>query len=484
MIHNEGRRKWHRPPWGNLRPEIKIRIKIKIKIKIKTTSPKAGGVPPVPPAPPVCHCMNNRTARGPVACLTDATFPKILKRVRHLPEQQGYCRPARAFLRSLSVLPFVPWVTQLMSREAIFRSSVSYFLGPIGSYLDDPTVTEIMVNRFDEVYIERQGRLERTDASFPSEDVLLSAVRNVAQWVGREIDHKNPILDARLPDGSRVHAIVPPGARRGTCLTIRKFHQGGLTLDQLIRYGSLSVAAREFLELAVVLHKNIIISGGTGTGKTSLLGAVSRAIPTGERVVVIEDTSEIKLEQDHCIYLEVQRGNERGEGALSIRDLFVSSLRMRPDRIIVGEVRGGEALDMVQSMLSGHSGSLSTVHANSARDAVTRLETLSLMSDVKLPVYVARAQVASAIHLIVQVARFVEDGSRKVTRITEVHGLGDDQQYELLDLFECHLAGKDDQGRLIAQLQPTGQLPSFAAEPYEQGLDDRIRHSAPLWRRP
>ncbi len=368
-----------------------------------------------------------------------------------------------------------------MSREAIFQSSVSYFLSPIGFFLEDESVSEIMVNRFDEVYIERDGRLEKTDARFASEDALLSAVRNVAQWVGRELDHKNPVLDARLPDGSRVHAISSPGARRGTCLTIRKFRSGGLTLDDLIAFGSLSEAAREFLELCVRLHKNIIISGGTGTGKTSLLGAVSKAVPEGERIVVIEDTSEIKLNQEHCIYLEVQRGNERGEGVLTIRDLFVSSLRMRPDRIIVGEVRGGEALDMVQSMLSGHSGSLSTVHANSARDAVTRLETLSMMSDVQLPVYVARAQVASAIHLIVQLSRFVEDGSRKVTRITEVHGLDQAGQYELHDLFTCHMRGKDKQGRLVASLDHTGTLPTFASEPHEQGMDEHIEHSRPLW---
>ncbi len=371
-----------------------------------------------------------------------------------------------------------------MSREAIFQSSVSYFLSPIGFFLQDESVSEIMVNRFDEIYVERGGRLEKTDARFASEDALLSAVRNVAQWVGREIDEKNPILDARLPDGSRVHAISPPGARRGTCLTIRKFHHGGLTLDDLIAFGSLSPAAREFLEICVRLHKNTIISGGTGTGKTSLLGAVSLAVPEGERIVVIEDTSEIKLKQEHCIYLEVQRGNDRGEGALTIRDLFVSSLRMRPDRIIVGEVRGGEALDMVQSMLSGHSGSLSTVHANSARDAVIRLETLSLMSDVQIPIYVARAQVASAIHLIVQLSRFVEDGSRKVTRITEVHGLDSDGQYELHDLFTSHLQGKDPQGKLIASLDATGTLPTFATEPYEQGMDDLIDHSRALWKQP
>jgi pilus assembly protein CpaF len=368
-----------------------------------------------------------------------------------------------------------------MSREAIFQSSVSYFLSPIGFFLDDDSVSEIMVNRYDQIYVEREGRLEKTDVRFASEDALLSAVRNVAQWVGREIDHKNPVLDARLPDGSRVHAISAPGSRRGTCLTIRKFRFGGLTMDHLIEFGSLSPAAREFLEICVRLHKNIIISGGTGTGKTSLLGAVSAAIPEEERIVVIEDTSEIKLNQEHCIYLEVQRGNDEGEGALTIRDLFVSSLRMRPDRIIVGEVRGGEALDMVQSMLSGHTGSLSTVHANSARDAVTRLETLSLMSDVKLPVYVARAQVASAIHLVVQLSRFVEDGSRKVTRITEIDGLDHQGNYRLHDLFTCHMHGKDAQGKLKASLEPTGELPTFAREPFQQGMDDRIRLSRGLW---
>lgn len=370
-----------------------------------------------------------------------------------------------------------------MSREAIFESSVSYFLSPIGSFLKDESVSEVMVNRFDEIYVERDGRLEKTDSRFASEDALLSAVRNVAQWVGRELDYKNPVLDARLPNGSRVHAICPPSARRGTCLTIRKFRFGGLTLNDWIALGSLSEAASEFLELCVRLHKNIIISGGTGTGKTSLLGSVSRAVPEGERIVVIEDTSEIKLKQDHCIYLEVQRGNERGEGALGIRDLFVSSLRMRPDRIIVGEVRGGEALDMMQSMLSGHTGSLSTVHANSTRDALIRLEMLSLMSDVELPVYVARAQVASAIHLVVQLSRFVEDGSRRVTRISEVHGLNDSGQYDVRDLFTCHMEGRDEQGKLIARLEPTGTLPTFTSEPYEQGMDEYVKHSRAVWQR-
>jgi len=368
-----------------------------------------------------------------------------------------------------------------MSRQEVFEASVEYFLRPIGEFLRDETITEVMVNRYDQIFIERGGRLYPTTVTFDSEDALLSAVHNVAQWVGRDINRDRPILDARLPNGSRVHAVIPPGARNGTCVTIRKFKQGGLTLDDLLAYGSISPSSREFLELCVKLHKNIIISGGTGTGKTSLLGAVSTAIPEVERIVVIEDTSELKLIQEHCVYLEVQQPDEHGLGGLSIRQLFVASLRMRPDRVIVGEVRGGEALDMVQAMLSGHSGSLSTVHANSARDAAIRLETLSMMSDVEIPVYVARAQVASAIDLVVQLDRFSEDGSRRITRITELEGLNEHNQYQLRDLYLCQMGGKSDDGRLIADLRPTGNLPTFASEPFEHGMHERLVDSSDMW---
>lgn len=368
-----------------------------------------------------------------------------------------------------------------MTREAIFEASVGYFLSPIAQLLNDESVTEIMVNRFDRVYIERAGQLHETDARFETEDALLSAVHNIAQWVGREINQEHPILDARLPDGSRVHAIIPPGCRGGTCLTIRKFKLGGLSLDDLIQFGSLNEEAREFLEICVRLRKNIIVSGGTGTGKTSLLGAVSTAVPEEERIIVIEDTSELKLRQRHCVYLEVQRPDQYGRGELTIRQLFVASLRMRPDRIIVGEVRGGEALDMLQAMLSGHSGSLTTVHANSARDALVRLETLSMMSDIEIPVHVARAQVGSAINLIVQLDRFSEDGSRKISRITEVVGLDEKGQYNTQDIFECHLTGKSKDGRLVANLAFTGQPPTFAKEPMQHGMQERIKHSSKVW---
>ena len=368
-----------------------------------------------------------------------------------------------------------------LSRERIFESSLDFFLRPIQPYLQDDTVTEVMVNGYNEIYIERRGRLEETDARFDSADALDSAVRNIAQFVGREIDEKRPILDARLPNGSRVHAVIPPSARRGTYLTIRKFTRDILTLEELVRYNSLSNAAREFLELCVRLRKNIIVSGGTGTGKTSLLNALSSAIPEEERVVVIEDSSELRLNQKHCLYLESQQADAHGRGGLSIRQLFVASLRMRPDRILVGEVRSGEALDMIQSMLSGHSGSLTTVHANSPRDALIRLETLSLMSDVSIPVHVARTQVAAAIHLVVQLARFTEDGSRRITRIAEVRGMEGDQ-YVVDDLFVSQRVGLSRSGNVLMDLAPVGHTPSFAHEIHEYGLEYRVRETRDVWK--
>ncbi len=367
-------------------------------------------------------------------------------------------------------------------RQSVFEASARYFLEPIAGLLDDESVTEIMVNGHAEIYVERRGRLERTAAQFDSEDALLTAIHNIAQWVGREIGPQHPVLDARLPDGSRVHAVIPPSARTGIYLTIRKFSREAYTLDDLVRFGSLSDEAKEFLELCVILRKNLLIAGGTGTGKTVLLGALSRAIPEQERIVVIEDTSELRLIQGHCLYLEAHHGGGAGPGGLGVRELFANSLRMRPDRIIVGEVRGGEALDMVQSMLSGHSGAMSTIHANTALDALIRLETLSLMSDVQLPVHVARAQVASAIHLVVQISRFSEDGSRKITRITEAAGLDTRGEYVLNDLYVSHMHGKGENGQLQADLMATGQQPSFAAEPFEQGLGSRIARSKAMWR--
>lgn len=371
-----------------------------------------------------------------------------------------------------------------MSRESVFAATLGYFLGPIKPFLDDDSVTEVMVNGFDQIYIERGGQLFETEARFASDDALLSAIHNVAQYVGREIDRDRPILDARLPDGSRVHAVIPPSARIGTYLTIRKFKRDILGLEDFVRFGSLSMEVKEFLELCVILRKNIVVAGGTGTGKTTMLNAVSTAVPEEERIVVIEDSSELKLNQRHCLYLESQQADRMGRGQVTIRDLFKASLRMRPDRIIVGEVRGGEALDMVQSMISGHSGSMTTVHATTPRDALIRLETLSLMSEVSLPVYVARAQVASAINVIVQLVRHTEDGSRKVAKVTEAYGLDENNQFLFQDIFVSRLKGRTDEGRLISELEFTGQQPTFATEPYEHGLDHLVQHSQEVWSEP
>jgi pilus assembly protein CpaF len=366
-----------------------------------------------------------------------------------------------------------------MSRAAVFETSLSYFLQPIASLLEDPAVTEIMVNGPDRIFAERKGRLEAVPARFEDEDALLSAIHNLTQYVGRDISPERPILDARLPTGARVHAIIPPASRVGPCLTIRKFRPDVLGLDDLVRLGSLSDQAREFLEICVRLRKNILVAGASGAGKTSLLGALTASIPEEERILVIEDTCELRLTQPHVISLESQSASG-GEG-VTLRQLFIAALRMRPDRILVGEVRGGEALDMLQAMLSGHSGCLSTVHAASPRDALVRLETLSLMSDVELPVYVARAQVASAVHLIVQIARFPQDGSRRVTKIAEVRPLDTAGQYQVEDLFAARLGGQTSDGRLRCQLEHTGKKPAFAGELKQYGLEKQVFTTGALW---
>ncbi len=375
-----------------------------------------------------------------------------------------------------------------MSRHAVYEASLRFFLTPINPYLDDPEITEIMVNGHDQIYIERNGQLEATDAMFDSEDALQSAINNLAQSVNRVISKDKPILDARLPDGSRVHAIIPPSSRVGTCLTIRKFSSQPLTMEDLIRFGSLTDSAREFLEICVQLRKNIIISGGSGTGKTSMLGALSRAIPEGERIIVIEDTSELRLHQRHCLYLETQPSTRKNQTDVTVRELFRSSLRMRPDRIVVGEVRGGEALDLIQSMISGHEGSLSTVHASSAFDALVRLETLSLMSEVEIPVYVARSQVASAIDIVVQLTRSNETGRRRVNKISEVHRLNNENQYEISDLFTLLPAKNEtddtESSKLSLHLLPAGEQPTFASDPFLHGMEQKINWSKELWINP
>jgi pilus assembly protein CpaF len=361
-----------------------------------------------------------------------------------------------------------------METKEIYSETVRHFLEPVLPLLDDPTVTEILINGHRTVYFERDGRLHRSDFAFASPALLMAAARNIAEYTGRSIDDDNHSMDARLPDGSRVHVIVPPSSRNGVCISIRKFKQSTFNLSSLVKSGSMSEEGKEFLSLAVLLHKNTVIAGGTGSGKTSLLNALSAEIPENERIVVIEDSSELQLHQPHTVYLEAQPAKPDGTGRVTIRDLFVDSLRMRPDRIVVGEIRRGEALDLIQSMISGHAGSLTTVHATTAHDAAIRLETLSLMSDVALPVHVARMQVASAIQLVVQIARFL-DGSRKIKAITECLGLDEKGNYKFQDLYRFEAGGLDADGRLLGELRPTGVVPTFADEAAQMGYLDRVK---------
>jgi pilus assembly protein CpaF len=333
--------------------------------------------------------------------------------------------------------------------------------GPIQEYLDDPEVTEVMVNNADTIYVERNGRIYPTDRRFIDEDHLLRIIDKIAGSVGRRVDESSPMVDARLPDGSRVNAIIHPLAINGPMLTIRKFSREPYTVDDLINFGTLSPAVAEFLEACVRGKLNILISGGTGTGKTTLLNVVSQYIPGHERIITIEDAAELRLHQEHVLRLESRPPNIEGKGQITIRDLVRNSLRMRPDRIVVGEVRGAEALDMLQAMNTGHEGSLSTIHANSPRDALARLETMVLMAGFDLPVRAVREQAASALDVLVHLAR-LRDGTRRIVQICEVEGMEGDT-IVLQDLFYFDYSmGIDEDGRFLGRLKSTGLRPKFA----------------------
>jgi pilus assembly protein CpaF len=363
--------------------------------------------------------------------------------------------------------------------NAVYEQTLAHLLGPIRSFLHDPSVTEVMINGFDEIYIERRGTLERTDVRFRDADALQAAMRNVAQFVGKRLDSSTPSIEARLPNGSRVHIVQPPASRKGICVTIRKFSNTRLSLSDMVTSGTLTEQAAESLGICVALEKNIIVSGGAGSGKTTLLNALSAMIPANKRILVLEDVSELQLQQEHLVPFEAQAPDRHGHGGITIRELLQASLRMRPDRIVIGEVRGGEALDMIQALTSGHAGSMSTCHAPSPRDALNRLETMALMSGVDLPLVALRAQVASAIDLIVQMARF-PDGSRRLTYVTEVLDLNAAGGIEVRDLFRFDL-GAEGGGGKVGTLLHTGARPRFHREPALLGLESRIRLSRPLW---
>jgi len=338
--------------------------------------------------------------------------------------------------------------------------------GPITPLLNDDTISEVMVNGPDQIYIERKGQLIASDVRFASDAELIRVIREIAAFVGRRIDDDSPMVDCRLPDGSRVNAIIPPLAIDGASLTIRKFSKDPFTVQDLINFGSLTAEAAAFLEGCVKAHFNILVAGGTGSGKTTTLNVLSSFIPDNERVVTIEDAAELQLRQPHKVRLESRPARIDGTGRISIRDLVVNSLRMRPDRIVIGECRSGEALDMLQAMNTGHDGSLTTIHANSPRDTLARLETLVLMSGVDLPQRAIREQIASAIHLIVQQSR-IRDGSRRITNITEIVGREGDT-ITLQDVFLFEETGVDGNGRIQGKLSPTGIRPNAMAKIYSK----------------
>ena len=341
--------------------------------------------------------------------------------------------------------------------------------GPLQAFLDDESVTEIMVNRADQIYVERGGQLFLTDSSFATDAHLRRVIEQIVSRVGRRIDESSPMVDARLEDGSRVNAVIPPLAVNGASLTIRKFSRIPLTVQNLITYGTLSPEMAELLEACVKARLNILVTGGTGTGKTTLLNVLSGFLPAEDRIVTIEDAVELQLQQQHVVRLESRQPNIEGRGEVSIRDLLRNSLRMRPDRIIVGEVRGGESLDMLQAMNTGHDGSISTVHANSPRDAVSRLETLVLMAGMDLPLRAIREQIASAVNLIVHLSR-LRDGTRRVTHVTEVQGMEGDI-VTLQDAFAFdYSAGVDGTGRFLGKPVPTGVRPRFVDHFAEVGI--------------
>lgn len=352
-----------------------------------------------------------------------------------------------------------PFAVPLGDRERLVDELISEImgLGPIEPFLQDSSVSEVMVNGPDSIYIERSGHLIKTETRFRNAEHLMHIIDRIVSAVGRRVDESSPMVDARLLDGSRVNVIIPPLSLIGPCLTIRKFSRDVLTVDKMIEFGSFDERMAQFLEACVRGRLNVVVSGGTGSGKTTLLNVLSSYVPESERIVTLEDSAELQLHQDNLVTLETRPANIEGEGEISMRDLVRNALRMRPDRIIVGEVRTGEALDMLQAMNTGHDGSMTTAHANSARDLLSRLETMVLMSGMELPLRAIRSQIASAVDIVVQIAR-MRDGSRKIINISEITGMEGDI-ITMQDLFRFEQQGIDGDGRLRGEFVTTGLRP-------------------------
>jgi pilus assembly protein CpaF len=445
-----------------------------------------GGAPAVPPVPPGASARGqsgavppanagpgneHRVPTGPTSGVSVATRKKIhklllenldLAQVDRTKMDDKVMRPRvkDALTRIVSQLATeIPAGTDLEALKQEMADE-ALGLGPLEHFLSNTSISEIMVVDAQTIFIEQKGRLVRADARFTDDEAVRAVIERIVNPLGRRIDESTPLVDARLKDGSRVNAVIRPLALKGSCITIRKFSKTPLKLEDIVRFGGLTEQMGRFLVRSVKAKKNIVISGGTGSGKTTLLNVLSGAIPADERIVTIEDAAELQLSQPHVVSLESKPPNMEGKGEYTIRDLVKNALRMRPDRIVIGECRGGEALDMLQAMNTGHDGSLTTTHANSPKEAVSRLETLSLMSGLDLPSRAIREQIANSVHLVVQQSRF-NDGSRRVTNIAEVIGIDDNGDIGLREIFKYVRTGTDDSGKVLGEFRATGYLPSF-----------------------
>jgi len=372
-------------------------------------------------------------------------------------------------------IPLPPEISPALIEQELIHEAIG--LGPLEVLIAMPEITEIMVNGYDRIYVEYKGKLHRTDLSFADNNQVVAAIERIVSPLGRRIDESSPMVDARLKDGSRVNAIIPPLALGGPSITIRKFAKKPLQVADLIRFGSISRQISDFLDICVKLRKNIVISGGTGSGKTTLLNILSGFLPDTERILTIEDAAELQLRQDHVVRLEARPANIEGKGEITIRDLVKNALRMRPDRIVIGECRGGEALDMLQAMNTGHDGSLTTIHANSPRDCLSRLETLVLMAGFDLPLRAIREQIASAISIVVQISR-EKDGSRKVNRVSEITKM-EGEIITMQDIFVFHQDGWTADGKIAGRYVPTGNIPTFLDDVKRAGLNLDIAMFSP-----
>ena len=397
------------------------------------------------------------------------TFTERMDRAKVVGEDNDQLRErvVKLLEKLLAESPLSSGIDAVKVRKSILADVLG--MGPLEPLLDDDSITEIMVNSESDIFIERGGRIVFTDVKFRDRAQLLHIIEKIVSPIGRRIDESSPMVDARLPDGSRVNAVIPPLALDGPSITIRKFGKKVLGIQDLINWGALTETMGDLLESCVKNRLNILISGGTGSGKTTLLNVLSSFIPDSERIVTIEDSAELRLNQHNIVRLEARPANMEGKGRVSIRDLVINALRMRPDRIVVGECRGGEALDMVQAMNTGHDGSITTAHANSPRDLLRRLEVMCLMAGMDIPIMAIREQVVSAVDMIVQISRF-KDGSRKVVKITDVTGM-EGEKITLQDIFEYRQEGFDKEGKVVGQHAPTGNIPAWVEALRASGVD-------------